>query len=280
MIPAYNEEEGIHKTINDVKNVLEKLSKSYEIIVIDDGSTDSTSTKAEQEEIIVIKHPYNLGYGAALKTGFRNAKGDSIVFLDADGTYPPEAIPQLLEHLNNFDLVIGARKGYRVKMPLVRKIGNKFFAFLSSYIAGKKIQDPASGMRAIHQNVIENFMTLTDGFSFTTTMSVKAIKIGLRMLEIPINYYDRFGKSKLNPLRTGSNNIGLLLRLAMDYNPLKIFLPMSTILISAGLILSIYNIYFFANLTDSSVILFLSGLQILLLGLLADLITRKIEESK
>ncbi len=229
VIPAYNEEDGIAEIAQRVLAVKDDLKKvgigDLELLVVDDGSRDNTAQIAGGiQGVQLIQHPINKGYGAALKTGFSQAKGELIGFLDADGTYPPEYFPQLcLAALNGDDLVIGSRmSGADSQMPLTRRIGNLFFATLISLLGRQHISDSASGMRVFKRNVLERVYPLPDGLNLTPVMSTRAIHEGIRMVEVPIPYSERLGRSKLSVVSDGSLFLQSIIWTVLTYNPVRI----------------------------------------------------------
>ena len=229
VIPAYNEENGITEIAQRVLAVRGNLEKAgvgeLEVIVVDDGSRDRTAEIASQiEGVRLIQHPKNKGYGAALKTGFSQAKGELIGFLDADGTYPPEFFPQLcVEALNGSDLVIGSRMaGTDSKMPITRRIGNLFFANLLTLVGRQRVSDSASGMRVFKREILSLIYPLPDGLNLTPVMSTRAVHEGIRMVEVPIPYSERVGRSKLSVFRDGSIFLQSIVWTVLTYNPVRI----------------------------------------------------------
>ncbi len=229
VIPAYNEEDGIAHIVERVlaiKPALRASGVGLELIVVDDGSRDQTAViAAKYSEVRLVRHRTNYGYGAALKTGFAQARGTWLGFLDADGTYPPEYFPTLLaasqEH--GADLVIGSRMaGGESEMPLSRRVGNLFFATLVSLIGNHHISDSASGMRIIRRAVLSRLYPLPDGLNFTPVMSTRAIHEELRMVEVPIPYAERVGRSKLSIVGDGTRFLQSIVWTALDYNPVRI----------------------------------------------------------
>lgn len=270
VIPVYNEEASIPGVIEETQETMIKMKENYEILVVDDGSTDSSASIAREAGAKVISHPRNLGYGAALKTGFRNCRGNTVVFFDADGSYPVEEMPRLLEQLGTFDMVVMAR----IRRFTFRKLATKVLAVLTSYIVGKRVLDPNSGMRALRGDIVRSFESLTDGFSFSTSMTLQCMISGLRILEIPLQYRDRLGKSKLNPLIDGVRFLNIIFRLSVDFAPLKVFMPIGLVSFVAGILSTIRNLVLFSDITDINLLLVLFGIQIILFGLLADLVIR------
>ncbi|MEJ2353743.1 MAG: glycosyltransferase family 2 protein, partial [Anaerolineales bacterium] len=229
VIPAYNEEDGIAEIAQRVLAIEDDLKKvgvgDLELLVVDDGSQDGTAQVASGiKGVRLIQHSNNKGYGAALKTGFCQATGELIGFLDADGTYPPEFFPQLcLEAINGGDLVIGSRmSGSDSQMPLTRRIGNLFFANLLSLLGRQHVSDSASGMRVFKREVLERVYPLPDGLNLTPVMSTRAIHEGIRMAEVPIPYSERVGRSKLSVVRDGSVFLQSIVWTVLTYNPVRI----------------------------------------------------------
>lgn len=233
VIPAYNEENGIADIVQRVLAVQEDLSKvgvdQLELLVVDDGSKDQTAQitrdiAGRSEVVRLITYPKNRGYGAALKTGFSQARGDLIGFLDADGTYPPEYFPQLCElAINGSDLVIGSRMvGAESQMPVTRRVGNFFFARLVSLLGRQHITDSASGMRVFRREVLEQIYPLPDGLNLTPVMSTKALHEDIKMSEIPIPYSERVGRSKLSVVRDGSLFLQSIVWTVLAYNPVRV----------------------------------------------------------
>lgn len=229
VIPAYNEEQGIAAIAGRVLSVYPELVKAgveqLEVLVVDDGSKDRTAEVASQiPGVILVHHPQNKGYGAALKTGFSKAKGDLIGFLDADGTYPPECFPELCRAaLNGKDLVIGSRMmGANSSMPITRRVGNLFFATLLTMLSGQKVTDSASGMRVFKSEILEAIYPLPDGLNLTPVMSTRALHEGIKIGELPIPYSERVGRSKLSVVRDGRVFLESMMWTVLAYNPVRI----------------------------------------------------------
>lgn len=229
VIPAYNEENGIAEIANRVLAVRGALAEGgvelSELLVVDDGSSDRTAEIAAAiDGVRLIRHPRNRGYGAALKTGFREARTEFVGFLDADGTYPPEFFPQLCQPaLQGAELVIGSRMaGAESQMPFTRRLGNLFFANLLSIIARQPVSDSASGMRIFRRDVLQRIYPLPDGLNLTPVMSTRALHEGIRLVEVPIPYSERLGRSKLSVVRDGSVFLHSIVWTALTYNPVRI----------------------------------------------------------
>jgi glycosyltransferase involved in cell wall biosynthesis len=204
IIPAFNEERTIRVVLDRVKRTLKNLPEGFEIIVVDDGSTDMTLEIAQTVGIKVIKKGSTAGYGSALKTGLFQAKGRYLAFLDADNTYPPESIPLMLREARNGYLVVGSRfLGRQNNMSLIRKFGNVFFAILTTFFTGKHVTDTGTGLRVFGRPILKILKDLPDGLDFTPAMTLKAILSGFPYKEIPISYGQRDGNSKLHIVNDG-----------------------------------------------------------------------------
>lgn len=233
VIPAYNEENGIIDIMERVLAVREDLEvagvEEMELLVVNDGSQDQTAAVANQvaeqhNSVRIISHPINRGYGAALKTGFANAKGELVGFLDADGTYPPEYFPQLCkEAIKGAELVIGTRMtGADSQMPTTRRVGNLFFAKLLSLLGWQHVTDCASGMRVFRKEALTQLCPLPDGLNLTPVMSTRAVHEGVKLVEVPIPYSERVGRSKLSVVRDGRIFLTSMLWTVLSYNPVRV----------------------------------------------------------
>lgn len=246
VLPAYNEERGIAGMIERVLGVgpaLATLDFRLELLVVDDGSKDGTAALAARfPEVQLIRHPSNRGYGAALKTGFRHASGDYLAFLDADGTYPPESLPDLCRAAvsDRADVIVGSRmSGAANEMPRLRRLGNTMYAELLSAIGRVRVRDTASGMRVLRRDALDRLYPLPDGLEFTPVMSTRAIYENLTMIEVPIPYDRRVGTSKLSVVRDGVQFTSAIVWTALTYNPVRILGVASLALLAAALLLTV-----------------------------------------
>lgn len=229
ILPAYNEEDAIGSVLDRLLATEAALREvglaGLEVVVVDDCSQDRTGEVVERySPVRLLRHAHNQGYGAALKTGLRNARGELLAFLDADGTYPPEALPGLCRPLleGRADLVIGCRMaGAESRMPMVRRVGNLLFAGLLTVMGNHRVRDSASGMRVLRRDILPHIYPLPDGLNFTPVMSARAAHEGLRVVEVPIAYEERVGESKLHPWRDGLRFLRSIMETVLAYNPAR-----------------------------------------------------------
>jgi glycosyltransferase involved in cell wall biosynthesis len=277
VIPAYNEESGIAPVLEEIQKVMETSGIPYQLLVVDDGSADGTVEAVTKMGVEIIRHPENRGYGASLKTGIRHAQHDVIVITDADGTYPNDRIPDLVAEMEFYDMVVGARTGDQVQIPLARRPAKWALGQLANWMAGAKIADLNSGLRVFRRDVAQQFTRiLPDGFSFTSTITLAMLERGYRVKYMPIDYHKRAGRSKIRPIYDTFNILQLILRTTMYFAPLKIFLPIAILLATAGIAIMIYSSIALGRLMDVSVVVtLLAALQIAMAGLLADLVDKR-----
>jgi glycosyltransferase involved in cell wall biosynthesis len=234
IVPAYNEEQIIGKVLDRIRAAMNQAGDPFEILVIDDGSTDQTAARADETGARVIRHPYNIGNGAAIKTGIRNSQGEVIVMMDADGQHQPEDIPRLLEKIGPYDMVVGARTKDSAS-EIHRDFANKIYNWLASYVSGCKIDDLTSGFRAIKASIARGFVyLLPNQYSYPSTITLATIRSGRSLAYIPIEANRRVGKSKIRLLRDGIKFLMIILRIAVFYSPLKIFIPISVLMFFTG----------------------------------------------
>ena len=274
LIPAYNEEQSIIDTIESAKLLFKNLKvKDFEIIVINDGSTDKTKEYASKTGVKIITHPQNLGYGFSLKNGIKNAKFQTIIITDADQTYPLDEVPKLYtEYKKGFDMVVGKRVGY--KESIFKIILRKILKFVVEFAAGRRIPDINSGLRIFKKDTIKEYLPhLCETFSFTTSATLAYMMNGKFVSYVPINYGKRKGKSKVNLMRDSFKTIFYIMQTVTYYNPLKIFMLFSFVCILFSIFGFLGSIFFNLN---SGFLLGIGGLLVALItisiGLLADLL--------
>ena len=274
VVPAYNEETGIAPTLREIRSVMEELDRPWEILVVDDGSTDATAAVAAGEGARVVRVSENRGYGAALKRGFAGATYDLGVIIDADGTYPATAIPALLAHAGDYDMVVGARTGEDVNVPAARRPAKWFLGKLASYLAGRPIPDLNSGLRVIRRELVERYEhVLPSGFSFTTTITLAALCNEGLVHYHPIDYRVRVGESKIRPGHA-FDFLMLILRTVVYFNPLKVFLPAGAVLFLIGFGKFLWDLFLVGDFSDTVVMGFLGAVLVWSVGLLSDQIAR------
>ena len=290
VLPAYNEESAIAMQVEVIRHVLSVQEVPHEILVIDDASEDRTAERALQAGARVLRHPENRGYGASLKSGIVAAKYETIVISDADGTYPSDQIPFLVAKLETSDMVVGARTGKHVHIPFIRKPGKWLLGWLANRVAGQRIPDLNSGLRAFRRECMKQyFPILSNRFSFTTTATLALLADGYRVVYHPIDYYRRIGNSKITPRHFMDFTI-LVLRMAMLFQPLRIFVPLAFSCGLLGVLKVVYDIVtvfprasgfgwsllYQPVLSTSAILLLLAGLQLLLIGMVADGVLRRL----
>jgi len=273
VIPAYNEAGAVGETVNRICAALSKLPTRFEVIVVDDGSTDGTRTAAELSGAVVLSSAENGGYGSALKRGMAASQSDYVAIIDADGTYPAESLVPMIELVQTADMVVGNRGAAMRNVPLIRRPAKWILNALANYLARRKIPDVNSGLRVFRRASLEKFIPLLpDGFSFTTTITLAMLCTKMRVVYFPIEYAKRTGGSKIRATDFFSF-IVLLLRIVMLFEPLRIFMPLGGALLAIGLCKLIYDITVW-NLSETAVFSFLGALIIWSIGLIADMIAR------
>jgi glycosyltransferase involved in cell wall biosynthesis len=275
IIPAYNEEQAISNVIDE----LSKLSIVDEIIVVNDGSTDSTRQKAFEGGAKVISHEENSGYGASLKTGMINAKNDIIAFFDADGQHDPDDLVTMSKYIDKYDMVSGSRQAGS-HSPLWRKPGKMFIGMLANYLAGFKIPDLNCGLRLIKKQAILPYLKLLPNkFSLSTTSLIFFIKDGLKVKFIPITTRRRIGESSLR-MHHGLETVILVLRMITCFEPLKIFLPTSIVIFVVGFIYALDEFIRVGRFGATSLFLGITSLLVFFFGLISDQIANIRKELK
>jgi len=270
IIPAFNEHLAVGAVVKEVIDALEAYRIPGEVIVVDDGSSDGTGEAAYRAGARVMRHRSNRGYGSALKTGIMAAAHNVILITDADGTYPVKYIPEILARLETADMVVGARMGKNVAIPLVRRPAKWVLNKLANYVAGHRIPDLNSGMRAFRKNIARQyFAVLPDQFSFTTTITLAMYCDNYAVHYIPVDYLPRKGKSKIVPWDAASFAV-LILRTATMFRPLRVFLPVVGLCLFYGGAKMAIDVTRDPNISASALGAFISALLVLLIGLLAD----------
>lgn len=276
VIPAYNEEQGVGHVVSELREVLGPRGIEAEIIVVDDGSTDKTAAMASAAGARVFRHRSNRGYGRALKSGIAGASNNYIVITDADGTYPSKYIPEMLNQLESADMVVGARIGGNVRIPLVRRPAKWLLNKLANYMTRAKIPDLNSGLRAFRREVaMQYFAILPDQFSWTTTITLAMHCDKYAVVYIPIDYLGRKGRSKIVPWDAG-NFLILILRTAMLFRPLRIFVPVVLFCLFYGIVKMSIDMSRDPNISASALLAFVSALIILLIGMLGDALAARL----
>jgi glycosyltransferase involved in cell wall biosynthesis len=270
IIPTYNEEINIVKVVTKVNDVMTTLGNDFEIIVVNDGSTDGTKKSAEEAGARVISHPYNIGNGAAVKTGLRNADGDIFVLLDGDGQHNPDDIPGLLEHISEYDMVVGAR-GTTSEVTFHRKLANKIYNSFASYMTAFKIEDLTSGFRVIRSHIARKFVNLLPNtFSYPSTITLATLMTGHSVKYVKIKTFYRGGKSKIKLLKDGTRFFLIITKVATLFSPLRIFLPMSFIFFVLGSLNYLYTYMLNQTFTNMSMLMYATSVIIFMMGLVAE----------
>jgi glycosyltransferase involved in cell wall biosynthesis len=273
VIPAKNEEEGL-------ANFLPSLCQKYpdvEVIVVNDGSSDSTVQVCEKHGVRVITHPYSKGNGAAIKTGARAASGDFIVFMDGDGQHDPADIERLLYRVEEgYDLVVGARSGLSSQANIARWSANSFYNKLAGWMVNQEIPDLTSGFRCVHRRKFLDFLyLLPNGFSYPTTSTMAFFRAGYSVGFVPIEVAPRMGSSHINILRDGVRFFLIIFKIGTLYSPLKVYFPVAILMSGLGMTNYIVSTMLSGSwrFTNMSTLLFLSGVIIFLMGLLSEQLT-------
>lgn len=281
VIPAYNEEKGISASLENLLAVMKATNIEFEVIVVDDGSTDKTAEIVScftAGDIKVIRQERNRGYGASLKAGIEQAKFGLIAITDADGTYPVNRLPELIGWMADHDMAVGARTGGHVKIPWLRRLPKLILNKYANYLVKCDIPDLNSGLRVFRKDIYKKFRNLLpSGFSFTSTITLALLSNSYRVKYIPIDYYKREGKSKIRPIRDTINFFKLVSKITLYFDPMRIFMPVTLSLLTLGAVLLGYDIFFADNITDKTILVLFLGMQFGLIGVLADIIIHQRE---
>lgn len=271
VIPAYNEGQSIGGLIARIQS----LYPDFEIIVINDGSTDETGSVASDAGAIVYSHPYNIGNGAAIKSGIRIASGEILVFMDGDGQHDPEEIQKLLEDFPDYDMVVGARpKGHQASWA--RAFGNWVYNGLASYVGKFPIKDLTSGFRAVQADIARNFLyLLPNTYSYPTTLTLAVLRSGRSLKYVPISTKKRkTGNSKINLFQDGIRFFLIITKICALYSPLRIFLPISLFMSLLGLSYYGYTYFVWGRFTNMSALLFSTSILLFMMGLISEQISQ------
>ena len=269
-MPAKNEADNLHSLLQDLKSTL----PDAEILVIDDGSTDETVALASEAGVKVISHPYCQGNGASVKTGARNASGDILIFMDADGQHNPADIPKLLKKLNeDYDMVVGARQA-DTHASLPRRFGNAFYNSFASFMTGHKIEDLTSGFRAVKADKFRKFLyLLPNGFSYPTTSTMAFFRSGFPVAYVPIHAGKREGKSHIKLFKDGMRFFIIILKIGALFSPMRLFLPVSFGLFFTGMGYYGYTYAIEHRFTNMSALLLSTSVITFLMGVLSEQIS-------
>jgi glycosyltransferase involved in cell wall biosynthesis len=275
IIPVFNEDGGV------VLSTVLALKKAFagredvRIIVVDDGShAELKLDGAEKENVVLLRHESNRGYGSSLKTGIMHGDSEWIAIIDADGTYPAEELQGLVDEMGNADMVVGIRTGQVREIPLIRRFPKYLLNSLASYMAGVKIKDLNSGMRVFSRDLcIQLWNLFPRRYSFTSTLTMGAHMGGYRIREKPINYHKRIGRSSISPIRDTLHFLHIIIRMGVLFHPMKFFGPIAAFLIAMGVLKGfVRDILVIGYIGNLAVMLILSGVQILFMGYLGELI--------
>jgi glycosyltransferase involved in cell wall biosynthesis len=277
VVPVYNEEGSVSPTLDELHQVLQQAGYLYEIVVVDDGSSDRTADLlSARPDIQLLQHRRNRGYGAALKTGIAHAKYPLVAITDADGTYPNDRLPELVALAQEADMVVGARIGANVTYSKLRSIPKYFLVAFAQWIAQQPIPDINSGMRVFRTDVVKKFLgILPDTFSFTTTITLAMLTNNYLVRYHPIDYFARKGSSKIKPIRDTLRFVQLILRTGVYFAPLRIFLPIAGLFFFGFVVSVLIDLFILRDITDTTLLLFVTAIQITIFALLADMIDKR-----
>lgn len=280
LLPAFNEEQAIERVLAEIVETLADEPLRYEILVVDDASTDATAARAERFaaecrdcDVRVIRCAENRGAGAARKIGVRQAQGEIVVMLDADGSYPAAAIPALLRWFPTYDQVNGARTSEQGTLPWLRRPAKWFIRQLASYLTGHKIPDLNTGLKAFKREAMLPWLwVVPDGFSCVTTMTLAFLTNGYAVKYVPTEYRPRIGHSKFHPVKDTLAYLSTVLRMVLYFRPLKVFLPLSGMLMLLGTLKTFFDLRLTGSMQESDIVVFVAAFMTCMLGLLAEVI--------
>ena len=280
LLPAFNEGAAIAGVLREVVAVMSETPYTFEVLIVDDASTDDTAARAEQcaiderwTNVRVVRRANNGGAGAARKTGVRAARGAWIVMLDADGTYPAATIPRLLAHLPQFNQVNGARTSEQGTLPWLRRPAKWLIRQLACYLTGHAIPDLNTGLKAFRRDVMLDWLwVVPDGFSCVTTMTLAFLTNGYAVKYVPTEYRRRIGRSKFHPVKDTLAYLTTVLRIVLYFRPLKIFGPLAAAVVALGVLKSLASWQFTGSMQESDVVLLTAGFMTGMFGLLAEVV--------
>jgi glycosyltransferase involved in cell wall biosynthesis len=272
IVPVYNESQSITNFHKNLKDSLSKINEVYEIIYINDGSTDESAQILNKlEEVKILHHNVNRGYGASLKTGITHSTGDRIAIIDCDNTYETDDLVKLFDESPNNEMVVGVRP----ETEGIRSLSKRILRFFASYAVSYKIPDLNSGLRIFTRRLAENVIhLLPNGFSFTSTITLACLYYSYDIAFIPITYNKRTGKSKIRPFADFSNFVLLITKIMVLFNPLRFFLPASFLFVIIGLLFLIRDLLHY-DVAQASLLLITNGFILFAVGLLAEAIKWK-----
>lgn len=274
LLPTYNEEEAIGKLIEDIQKAMASYQEPFEILVVDDHSTDKSVEIARSKGVRVVERKVNGGSGTSRRTGILEARGEIIVMMDADGSYSASDILKLIEPLKHYDQVNGARQSEKGTHKLLRIPAKWIIKTMASFLARTKIPDLNTGMKAFKRDTMKKYLwVIPDGFSCVTTMTLAYLCNGLTVSWVPILYYERIGKSKFHPIKDTYLYFLTVLRLITYFKPLNFFFPIGLTLLGVGVIKTLIDVfYILGRMQLSDIVILLVGIIVIMLGLIADLI--------
>ncbi|MFH0911028.1 MAG: glycosyltransferase family 2 protein [Planctomycetota bacterium] len=284
VVPVYNERDSVPAAVERFKEIVRAVPGGAEVILVDDGSNDGTENLLNGlavEGMRVLRHPWNRGYGAALKSGLAAAAADFVAITDADGTYPDDRLPELFAEMRrhpDLDMVVGARTGPNARIPLLRRPAKWCLNKLANLLSRQAIPDLNSGLRIMRKSVVEKFLRiLPDGFSFTTTITLAMLTNGRLVKYLPIEYRRRVGRSKIRPVYDTLDFLQLILRTTLYFNPLRIFLPLSLFIFLSAFVVAAGSRLLLGRVMDVTFgVLVMAAIMVFAIGLLADLIDKRL----
>jgi glycosyltransferase involved in cell wall biosynthesis len=276
IIPCHNEALNLPGLLADIRTVMDKRPESYEVLVVNDASTDETVKAAEEAGARVVSHPYNLGNGAAVKSGIRAATGEIVLMMDGDGQHRPEIIPEILANLEQYDLVVGARTS-KSHAGVHRFAANTIYNWLASYVTKFRILDLTSGFRGTRRKTALRYLyLLPNTFSYPTTMTMAYLRSGLSLKYIPIDAPPRGQgtKSKIRLFSDGARFFLIITKIATIFSPFRVFLPLSAAMFFAGCGNYLYTFLTLHRFTNMSMLLFSTSVIVFMLGLVSEQISQ------